>query len=483
MPDDASARKKRCFVVMGFGLKTDLATGRELDLDKSYRLLIKPVVQERGLECVRADEIRHTGIIDVPMYRELLTADVVTADLSTANPNALYELGIRHALRPRTTIVISEDKLTYPFDLNHVLITRYTHLGKALDYDEVERFRKTLGETLDAVLTAENPDSPVYTFLKLTPPVLDEQTSRAIEAADEALGKAGEAIASAAAEIPAPAPDGDNPTLAWLVQQGEKYIGSGRFAEAAGMFRSALELCDGPDPREVRHDPYLTQRLALATYKAKQPDDASAVAALNAAMKILAPLGPEESNDPETVGLAGAIEKRLFERGQGTEHLNRAISYYERGYVLRDDWYNGINLAFLLNVRADTPLDDTDQERIADLVWANRIRREVLVLAREDLEEIRHLRERAESKGTPLAGVPGSSDREQEFWCLATRAEAFFGLGEMDRYRETREEATKLGGPDWWLESLDGQIEKLRPLLERHGHLLSPPWPVSGGAA
>src|SRR5688500_9921438 len=155
MPDEQVGMlsgRKRCFVVMGFGVKTDYATGRKLNLDKSYRLLIKPVVEGKGLECVRADEIRHSGAIDVPMYRELLTADVVIADLSTANPNALYELGVRHALRPRTTIVISESKLSYPFDLNHVAISSYTHLGEAIDYDEVTRFRKVLGDLLESVL-------------------------------------------------------------------------------------------------------------------------------------------------------------------------------------------------------------------------------------------------------------------------------------------------------------------------------------------
>ena len=147
-----SGEQSRCFVVMGFGTKTDYATGRKLDLNKSYRLLIKPVVEEKGLACIRADEIRHSGSIDVPMYRELLKADVVIADLSTANANAFYELGIRHALRPHTTIVISEDKLAYPFDFNHIKITSYTHLGEGIEYEEVERFRKILGETLQAVL-------------------------------------------------------------------------------------------------------------------------------------------------------------------------------------------------------------------------------------------------------------------------------------------------------------------------------------------
>src|SRR5262245_56910730 len=48
-----------CFVVMGFGKKTDFETGRTLDLDKSYKNVIKPAVEAAGLTCIRADEIVH----------------------------------------------------------------------------------------------------------------------------------------------------------------------------------------------------------------------------------------------------------------------------------------------------------------------------------------------------------------------------------------------------------------------------------------
>jgi MAP3K TRAFs-binding domain len=377
--------RQRCFVVMGFGIKTDLATGRKLDLDKSYRLLIKPAVEEADLECIRADEIRHSGIIDVPMYRELLTADFVVADLSTANPNALYELGIRHALRPRTTVVISENKLQYPFDLNHVLITSYTHLGDAIDYDEVVRFRKVLSEMMRAVKAAKEPDSPVYTFIKGLRAPSEKESS-----GDEGKpAQGGARIQAAAGNDPQPRPE--NPTLAVLVAQGEQAIARDQFAAAKTLFATARDAGSAESVRTggLAHDPYIIQRLVLATYKTKQPNR---VAALNEAMEILQALSPADSNDPETVGLAGAIEKRLFEEGQGADHLSQAISYYRRGYYLRNDWYNGINLAYLLNVRADSALDQDDTERIADLVWANRIRREVVELCDHELDEMRSAR-------------------------------------------------------------------------------------------
>ena len=63
-----------CFVVQGFGKKTDFTDGRVLDLDASYAI-IKEAGEGAGLECIRADEIVQSGTIDVPMYKQWLQAD------------------------------------------------------------------------------------------------------------------------------------------------------------------------------------------------------------------------------------------------------------------------------------------------------------------------------------------------------------------------------------------------------------------------
>jgi len=109
--------QKTCFVIQGFGEKTDYRTGRKLNLDASYEV-IKESVEAAGLECIRADEIQHSQVIDKPMYEQILNADLVIADLSTSNVNAVYELGVRHALRPRTTIIVAENQWDFPFDIN-----------------------------------------------------------------------------------------------------------------------------------------------------------------------------------------------------------------------------------------------------------------------------------------------------------------------------------------------------------------------------
>ena len=226
---------KKCFVVMGFGTKTDLATGRKLNLDKSYQALIKPVLENKGLVCVRADEIKHSGAIDTPMYQQLLLADLVIADISTANPNALYELGLRHALRPRTTIVISEKQLSYPFDLNHIRISSYIHLGENIDYFEVLRFQQLLAETIDKVLQVDVPDSPVYTFLSdLIPPRLQEK-------AEQLAKQVGEAIK---ANEPAERSSNENATLSLLVKQGEDALKKRQYPLAKSLFDSAWQMAN-----------------------------------------------------------------------------------------------------------------------------------------------------------------------------------------------------------------------------------------------
>jgi hypothetical protein len=154
----------KCFVVMGFGKKTDYPTGRVLDLDKSYKYIIKPAAEAAGYECIRADEIQHAGNINVPMYQQLLHADVVIADVSTYNPNAFYELGVRHALKPYTTITIAEDKLVFPFDVGQIAIRTYHHLGEGIDFGEVERMRGELEKAIKAVAKQADCDSPVYTL-------------------------------------------------------------------------------------------------------------------------------------------------------------------------------------------------------------------------------------------------------------------------------------------------------------------------------
>ncbi len=471
--NDNNTAPKRCFVIMGFGIKTDFATGRKLDLNKSYKLLIKPVVENKGIVCIRADEILHSGSIDYQMYKELYNADLVIADLSTANVNAFYELGIRHALRSRTTIVISEDKYSYPFDLNHIKITSYTHLGEAIDYEEVERFRKVLGETIDTVLNINDPDSPVYSYLPdLNPPLFKTIENFQNNFVKEILHKPDQNDDDMVSSNNI----SENPTLGSLIEFGETALLERKFAEAKTFFLSAIQILKSESKDDSNNDSYLIHRLAFATYKAKLPD---AITSLNKAIQLLTKLDIERTNDTETVSLAGRIEKKLFEKGQGDQHLANAIQFYQRGYFLLHNRYHGINLAFLFNKRVDTSIFNTREDKIADMVFANRVRRQVLEMCEKDWNVIVDRKNRIALKSSRgdavnFSDYNAADDIEQMFWIQVNKAECHYCLGEMNEYKLAIARAKEIEHADWMMKAFEKQFSELQTLFRKYGNLLKP---------
>jgi tetratricopeptide (TPR) repeat protein len=418
--------KKTCFVIIGYGIKTDFANGRDINLDKTFNNIIKPVFEELDIECFRSSDLKQTGVIDVKMYEHIYKADFVVADISTLNANAIYELGIRHALRPNTTIVISEDDLLkekrIPFDINHVAIHAYEHYGKGIDYEEVIRFKKYLKELINHILNNphEKTDSPVYTFLpKLTPPTFtEEEYEELIENIDSS-----ESISN-------------------LVELAEKEKNKKNYKEAIKLLNEAL------DNAYNNHDTYIIQRLALNTYKSESPDK---ISSLFKALEILKVLNPQETTNPETLGLLGAIYKRLFETLKTEEYLNQSLHFYERGYYVKQDYYNGINTAYLYINKA---LIAKEKQADSLTIYANygqaiKIWKEII-----DKWEKILLTEEFEKRG----------DKE---WVYLTLAEAYLGISDKEREQEYTELASNLPDSDFAMSSYNEQKGKLIPMIEK----------------
>jgi hypothetical protein len=434
-----------CFVVMGYGKKTDYLQEKTFDLDKSYKYIIKPAVEAAGYVCIRADEIQHAGNINVPMYEQLFDADLVIADLSTANLNAFFELGVRYALRPRTTIVIAEKGFKIPFDMGQVVVRSYEHLGEGIDFGEVERMRMALTTACREVTAAERTDSPVYTFLaNLTPPALRKVAEAAEGAArvqtEEALAAATDEHERAALTSP----------LAALMRGAME-------ARKAGDFRTARAILGGVKAAQgAQPDPFVVQQFAMLTYKSK---DLEPRQALLEARAILEELSPRASADPETLGIWGAIHKRLHEVGASAEEraeaLEEAVAAYEKGFYLKNDYYNGINYAFLLDTRA---AETAGEEAIADRVQARRVRRRLLRTCEELLAR----------------GIKGESPEgraAEEYWVRATMVEALFGLGRREDAAAAFD-AARGGTPapePWMIESTEAQLAKLGQVLGASG--------------
>ena len=400
--------KKTCFVIIGFGPKPDLETGRIIDLDKTFENLIKPVFDDLNIKCFRAKEIRHSGNIDVPMYEWIYKADIVIADVSTLNANALYELGVRHALRPNTTIVISEDQTKYPFDLNHTLISKYEHLGKDIGVSEANRFKKELKETVLAVLESEANDSPVYTFLpKLQPPKFNDE---------DLITKIEEN------EI--------QPSFSELINDAENAKNKKEYWVAGELYKVCLKF----EPQNI----FLRQRLALVTYKLGKPNIQEA---LREAENILKALNPEETTDIETLGLSGSINKRLFEETNDKEYLDKSIWFYSKGYYVGQDYYNGINYAFLLTIKATIQTD--------------------VIEAISYFRQSQHLREEIVKICNDLIKHKSFNERDDQEWIYQSLAQAYLGLDKQEELKETISKILELSKGEFDMETFLEQNKKL----------------------
>lgn len=142
----------RAFVIRGFGQQAGI------DFERVHQELIGPAFAEVGIDDGGTGEIVQGGQVRDDMFRELYLADVVVADVSVHNANVFYELGIRHAVRPRSTVLIFAQTDQIPFDLRTDRNVRY-------DPDSPGGSVAQLAQVLHETLATEHVDSPVYPLL------------------------------------------------------------------------------------------------------------------------------------------------------------------------------------------------------------------------------------------------------------------------------------------------------------------------------
>ena len=154
------------FVVMPFGIKEGI------DFNAVYDDLVFPAIEQAGLEPFRADKEQRAGDIRTDMFQELLLADLVVADLSIDNPNAWYELGVRHALRSRGIVQIQSARDYMPFDVAVDRALSYSTKDGVPDPDTLDADRNALAAMISETMGAwhNRKVSPVYSLL----PDLDE---------------------------------------------------------------------------------------------------------------------------------------------------------------------------------------------------------------------------------------------------------------------------------------------------------------------
>lgn len=147
-----------CFVLMPISDSEPYEKGHFKSI---YENIFKPACRMAGYQAIRADEVVQTNLIHLDILRKLLEAPMVICDLSTRNPNAMFELGIRQAF-DKPVVLVQEEDTPQVFDISPL---RYTTYRNRQAYHEVLEDQKKVADAIKA--TASNNDNDINSIVRL----------------------------------------------------------------------------------------------------------------------------------------------------------------------------------------------------------------------------------------------------------------------------------------------------------------------------
>jgi tetratricopeptide (TPR) repeat protein len=445
------AIKPHAFVVMPFGIKSG-PDSQLIDFNRVYREYIKPALETAGLKPFRADQEMRAGDIRTDMFQELLLADLVVADLTIANPNVWYELGVRHALRARGVVVVCGGQVTTAFDLYTDRKLRYGIKDSGPDPSTIDSDIRDLAEMVKATMESWHGRriSPVYQLL----PNLQEPDWKSLRIGDvrefwdrhdawenrvDLARREGDigSVLVLADEAPIAAFRAD----AWI-KAGEALRKAERFDFALEQLERGL-MINPVNLKGLREKGICLQRLACIGKPGHSLDRAREH--YRCVLETFA-------NDAETWALLGRVDKDAWidawrRPGKTAEEmkddaayegalLRAAIDSYTKGFRRNPGhYYSGINALTLMH------------------------------LYRYLKDDKRYDPELATIAGTVRFSAESESDERQRFWSLATLGDLEVLVGKPETVEDAYKEAIAKNDKDWFaLNSSRAQLQLLKDL-------------------
>lgn len=157
---DNPNKDKTCFIITPIGGdKSDIRRAADGVIDA----VIVPALMDIGFQegnIQVAHRMANPGSINRQVIKSILESDLAIANLTTLNPNVMYELAIRHAAR-KPVIQICQQGTSLPFDVIEERTIFYTNdMAGVLELNEY--FRTMVVEALKD----EEPDNPIYRVME-----------------------------------------------------------------------------------------------------------------------------------------------------------------------------------------------------------------------------------------------------------------------------------------------------------------------------
>ena len=416
-----------CFMVMPYGIKATQApegsaAPARIDFDLLWRAAMQPAITALGYDAVRADEDLGASIIQ-EMIERLAISDLVVADISIANANVYYEVGIRHAAAPKGCVLVAADWAAPLFDISQMRQVRYSLPGEAIDDATALTIQGQLKAGIAALAEGA---SPFHHALPGFPANLDTARLSSFRGRLHDLSEF-QAEVSATRR----APDGERRARALELRR--TYFTSAPMQQVVAVDLLYL-LRDCTDwettlafinelPESMRRLPFVQEQCALA--RSKTGDHLGAIGALDSLMK-------DYGETSERRGLVGGSYKKLMSATDDPalvkRYLSLAIENYERAmYLDLNDYFPSCNLARLYRMR--NKKGDDKRATVSAAVT-----------------EVACERARRSNSADP--------------WLKPTLLGAAFDAGDVDTARDLAEEVARDGPAAWHLDSTLADLER-----------------------
>lgn len=149
-----------CFVIMPIADPDGYPAGH---FKHVYDDIICPSCAMEGINPIRADDVKATNMIHLDILQKLIDAPIAICDLSSRNPNVLFELGIRQAF-DKPVVLIQEEKTPRIFDISPL---RYLEYSREMKYHEVLSTHRKLADAIRETLSQSSSGNSINSIVKL----------------------------------------------------------------------------------------------------------------------------------------------------------------------------------------------------------------------------------------------------------------------------------------------------------------------------
>lgn len=128
-----------------------------------YEDIIGPACENAGFKGFRADQVKQSNLIHLEILQSLLEAPMAICDLSSRNPNVLFELALRQAF-DKPVCLIQEVGTPPIFDISPF---RYIEYRRERIYHEVLEDQREIAESIKATFLEHTAGKGINSIIKL----------------------------------------------------------------------------------------------------------------------------------------------------------------------------------------------------------------------------------------------------------------------------------------------------------------------------